>query len=110
MIYNLSDVEFTPGELETLNKGLIYVEPPTTAPLDKIIVGIGCAIKTVFFEDRSVIRNACKRLLKHEKRSKMKKSITDELPAMKKRGCVALKSDKGDAIVILRESSNTRII
>jgi hypothetical protein len=33
----------------------------------------------------------------------MKKSKTDEVPAMKKRGCVALKADKGDAIVILRE-------
>jgi ribosomal protein S17 len=42
----------------------------------------------------------------------MKKSRTDEVLAMKKRGCVCvvLKADKGDAIVILREEQYTRPI
>jgi hypothetical protein len=110
MIYNLSDQEFTPDELETLNKDLNYVEPPTTAPLDEIIVGIECPLKSVPFEDRTVVRNACKRLLEREKRNKMKKSRTDKVPAMKKRGCVALKADKENAIVILREEQYSNYV
>jgi hypothetical protein len=80
------------AELELLNKGLNFVHPPTKPLIDDIIVGVESALKLVPYEERISIRARCKKLL-------------ESGGNLKKQGCLMLKADKGNAVVILKEEA-----
>jgi hypothetical protein len=64
-VHNVAGADLTVVELRLLNKGLYYVHPPSTPPIDDIIVGVESALKLVSYEERTSIRSRCKTLLEH---------------------------------------------
>jgi PHD/YefM family antitoxin component YafN of YafNO toxin-antitoxin module len=103
-VYNVAEADLTVAEMELLNKGLNYVHPPTKPPIDDIIVGVESALKLVPYEERTSIRARCKKLLERGGNSKQRPAPAD-IPNLKKQGCLALKADKGNAVVILKEEA-----
>jgi hypothetical protein len=81
-------------------KGLNYVHPPNKPPIDDIIVGVESALKLVPCEERTLIRSRCKTHLEH---GRSNKKLTSPVALdLKKQRCLALKVDKGNAVVILK--------
>jgi hypothetical protein len=64
IIHNLSGVDFTQGEMDLHNKGLNFVEPSKIPPLEEIIVGVECALRSLSFEERPAVRSLCKAAFK----------------------------------------------
>jgi hypothetical protein len=114
MVHNLSGVEFTQGEMELLNKGLNFVETPKIPPLEEIIVGVECALRSVPFEERLAVRSLCKVAVKQGMKCNPSPHKKNEITSIGRKGCILLKADKGDAIVILtkeqyRNNMNTML-
>jgi hypothetical protein len=89
--------------LGLLNKGLNYVHLPSTPPIDDIIVGIESALQLVPYEELIYMGSRCQTIFGHG-RSNMK--LTSPVaPDLKKQGCLALKADKWNAVLLLKEEA-----
>lgn len=103
-VHNESTKVFSADELELLNKGLNYTPKPITPPLLDVVVDVETAIKFQQTGTKQLIRSDVKaQIVKVKSSSNYIRSppYMDTIKSLKDKGCVYVKADKGNALVIM---------
>lgn len=105
---NLSSVEFTTEEMETLNKGLNFTPRPEGLNISTTIVDIETSIKYLRDFEKETVRKAVRPVLKNALiTARLKPPLTakvDILANLKSKDVYYLKADKGNKMVIMDRS------
>ena len=102
---SLSSINFTPDELNLLNKGLMFALPPVNPPIEEIVTAIQCnttytstPVKQKLIPFSTCVLSEVKSNLNHNKDVLRQHNL---VKSIKEKDVIISKADKGNSMVVI---------